>query len=150
LPTLGRYQGWLLLAYPEFVDKFSKLSNEASKILASGKPGVLHHPKVKRMAALDKLVFEVIPSDPAASRYLLGNTLGSKHRAWRRAKFGGQFRIFFRFDSKAKIIIFGWLNDEDSLRAYGSKNDAYSVFLKMLESDSPPSTWTDLLGESKS
>lgn len=100
------------------------------------------------MAALDTLVFEVIPSDPASSKYLLGNTLGPKHRAWRRAKFGGQYRVFFRFDSKAKIIIFGWVNDEDTLRACGSKNDAYQVFLRKLESGRPPSTWTDLLEES--
>ena len=131
------------------MDKLSKLSNEASKILASGKPGAFNHPKVKKMAALDVLLFEIIPSDPASTRYLLGNTLGPKHRSWRRAKFGGQYRLFFRFDSKAKIIIFGWMNDEESLRAYGSKNDAYAVFGKMLESGAPPSTWTDLLGESE-
>ncbi len=100
------------------------------------------------MAALDKLLFEIIPSDPASARYLLGNTLGPKHRAWRRAKFGGQYRLFFRFDSAAKIIIFGWMNDEDTLRAYGSKKDAYAVFVKMLDSGRPPSTWTDLLEES--
>jgi toxin YhaV len=149
LASLGRYHGWLLIAYPGFLDQFARLSAEANKILDLGKPGALNHPKVKRMKALDTLVFEVIPSDPASSKFLLGNTLGPKHRAWRRAKFGGQYRLFFRFDSKAKIIIFGWLNDEDSLRAYGSKKDAYSVFVKMLESGSPPTTWTDLLGESE-
>ena len=100
------------------------------------------------MAALRRLVFEIIPSDPASSRYLLGNTLGPKHRAWRRAKFGGQYRLFFRFDSAAKIIIFAWMNDEESLRSYGSKNDAYAVFARMLETGDPPSTWTDLLGKS--
>jgi toxin YhaV len=148
LPKLGRYQGWLLLAYPEFLDKFSKLSNQAREILASGNPAALHHPKVKRMAALDTLVFDVIPSNPASSRYLLGNTLSPKHRSWRRAKFGGQYRVFFRFDSKAKIIVFGWLNDDETLRSYGSKKDAYAVFRKMLESGHPPTSWGDLLEES--
>lgn len=148
MPKLGRYQGWLIIAYPKFVDELSKLSNEASKVLAAGKPGALSHPKVKKMAALDKLLFEIIPSDPASARYLLGNTLGPKHWAWRRAKFGGQYRLFFRFDNAAKIIIFGWMNDEDTLRAYGSKKDAYAVFVRMLETGRPPSTWTDLLEES--
>ena len=100
------------------------------------------------MAALRRLVFEIIPEDPASPKYLLGNTLGPNYRAWRRAKFGGQYRLFFRFDSAAKIIIFGWMNDEDTLRAYGSKTDAYAVFVRMLETGRPPSTWTDLLEES--
>jgi toxin YhaV len=148
VPILGRYNDWLLIAYPGFVDQYSRFSNEALKLGRSGKPGALNHPKVKKMAALRRLVFEIIPSDPASSRYLLGNTLGPKHRAWRRAKFGGQYRLFFRFDSAAKIIIFAWMNDEESLRSYGSKNDAYAVFARMLETGDPPSTWTDLLGKS--
>lgn len=148
MPNLGRYHGWLILAYPGFVDSYSKFSNDARKILKSGKSGAKAHPRVKIMAALEHLVFDVIPSDPSSSRYLLGNTLGPRYRIWRRAKFGGQYRVFFRFDSKAKIIIYCWVNDEDTLRAYGSKTDAYSVFLKKLEAGSPPTTWTDLLGQS--
>lgn len=148
MPILGRYNDWLLIAYPNFVDQYSKLSNEAKKLVISAGENLSAHPKIKRIAALRRLVFEIIPSDPASARYLLGNTLGPKHRAWRRAKFGGQYRLFFRFDSAAKIIIFGWMNDEESLRSYGSKNDAYAVFSKMLESGTPPSTWTDLLGGS--
>jgi toxin YhaV len=149
VPTLGRYNDWLLIAYPGFIDQYARLSNRAREIARSGKPGSQSHPKVKKMAALRKMVFEVIPSDPASSKFLLGNTLGPKYRAWRRAKFGGQYRLFFRFDIKAKIIIYGWLNDEDSRRAYGSKTDAYAVFGRMLDSGSPPSTWTDLLGEAE-
>jgi toxin YhaV len=149
VPNLGRYRGWLILAYPGFVDSYSKFSNDAKKVFKSGKSGAKSHPKVKLMAALENLVFDVIPSNPASDRYLLGNTLGPKYRIWRRAKFAGQYRIFFRFDSKAKIIIYCWVNDEDTLRAYGSKSDAYLVFLKKLESGHPPSTWTDLLDQSE-
>ena len=148
MPTLGRYNDWLLIAYPGFVDQYASLSNQALEIVRPGKPESKSHPKVKKMAALRKMVFEVIPSDPASSKFLLGNTLGPKYRAWRRAKFGAQYRIFFRFDSKAKIIIFGWLNDEESLRAYGSKTDAYAVFAKKLDSATPPTTWTDLHSQS--
>ena len=38
--------------------------------------------------------------------YRQGNTMGPAFRHWRRAKIGRRFRLFFRFDSKTKIIIF--------------------------------------------
>ncbi len=30
----------------------------------------------------------------------------------RRAKIGRQFRLFLRYDAKAKVIVFAWVNDE--------------------------------------
>ena len=38
------------------------------------------HPEVKLFAALVKIVHELVPSDPEASQFLLGNTLGTQHR----------------------------------------------------------------------
>ena len=69
------------------------------------------HSKVKLFATLQKLVFDVIPEDPARESFLLGNTLGPENRAWRRAKFSQQYRLFFRFDPTAKIIIYAWVWD---------------------------------------
>ncbi len=106
------------------------------------------HSKVKLFATLQKLVFEVIPEDPARESFLLGNTLGPENRAWRRAKFSQQYRLFFRFDSAAKIIIYAWVNDANSLRAYQSKTDAYAVFAKRLHNGNPPNNWDELLSES--
>ena len=40
-----------------------------------------------------------------------------------------------------------WVNDEDTKRAYGSGDDAYRVFRKMLESGHPPDDWKQLLTE---
>lgn len=51
---------------------------------------------------------------------------------------GQRFRLFLRFDTKAKVIIYAWVNDEDTKRTYGSKNDAYAVFRKMLDNGNPP------------
>jgi toxin YhaV len=102
------------------------------------------------MATLNTLVFEVIPHDPAHPRWIQGNTLGPANRMWRRAKFGERYRLFFRFDSRAKILIYGWINDEKSLRERGNRKDAYAVFAKMLASGSPPSRSDELLGESTS
>lgn len=147
--TLERYRGWLLLAHPHFEDQWSTLSNEVVRLASKRPDSYRSHPKTKRLATVEKLVFEVIPSDPANALWLQGNTLGRENRSWRRAKFGQQYRLFFRFDSAAKIIVYGWMNDEHSLRARKSKKDAYSVFATMLQSGNPPSSWDELLEASK-
>jgi toxin YhaV len=62
-------------------------------------------------------MFVTIPTDPTQPEYRQGNTLGDDYKHWFRAKFGGQrFRLFFRFDTKAKVIIYAWVNDEDTKR----------------------------------
>ena len=71
--------------------------------------------------------------------------MGNAFRHWRRAKIGRRFRLFFRFDSKTKIIIFAWVNDENTLRSAGSKSDPYAVFQKMLQRGRPPDDWDALL-----
>jgi toxin YhaV len=53
--------------------------------------------------------------------------------------------LFFRYDSRAKIIVYAWVNDEKSLRTYGARTDAYAVFSKMLTNGNPPHDWDDLL-----
>jgi toxin YhaV len=49
--------------------------------------------------------------------------MGPAFRHWRRAKIGRRFRLFFRFDSKSRIIIFAWINDKNTLRASGAKTE---------------------------
>jgi len=39
-------------------------------------------------------------------------------------KFGGRFRLFFRYDGRARLIVFAWVNDEQTLRKCGAKSDA--------------------------
>jgi toxin YhaV len=43
------------------------------------------------------------------------------------------------------VIVYGWLNDEESLRTRGSRTDAYAVFAKMLRQGNPPATWQELV-----
>ena len=64
--------------------------------------------------------------------------MGAAFRHWRRAKIGRRFRLFFRFDSKNRIIVFAWANDENTLRSSGSRSDPYTVFQRMLEWGHPP------------
>ena len=93
-------------------------------------------------------MLEAIPRDPGSPDYLLGNTLGPDRRFWRRAKIGRRFRLFFRFDSRAKIIVYAWVNDTGILRQAGGKTDVYTVFKSMLARGNPPDSWGDLLSES--
>ena len=75
--------------------------------------------------------------------------MGPTFRHWRRAKIGRRFRLFFRFDFKARIVIFAWVNGELTLRSSGAKTDPYIVFQKMLKSGYPPDDWAALLAASK-
>ena len=103
----------------------------------------------KRLAAITKLAFDVIPQDPTRPEYRQGNTLGEDHKHWFRAKFFQQYRLFFRYHAPSKVIVFAWVNDEDTKRAYESSDDAYRVFRKMLESGHPPDDWNQLLAEAR-
>lgn len=41
----------------------------------------------------------------------------------------------------------GWVNDEDTKRAYGTEDDAYRVFSKILAAGCPPADWNALIKE---
>ncbi|WP_261150032.1 type II toxin-antitoxin system YhaV family toxin [Serratia plymuthica] len=43
--------------------------------------------------------------------------------------------------TRNKTIVIGWVNDFDTLRAYGSKTDAYKVFATKLKAGDPPDSW---------
>ncbi len=84
-----------------------------------------------------------------AAEFRQGNILGKDNRHWFHAKFHERYRLFYRFSSKEKVIIYAWVNDERTLRKAGSKTDPYSVFRSMLESGNPPSTMEQLLAHAK-
>jgi len=68
----------------------------------------------KRLAAITKLAFDVIPQDPARREYRKGGTLGGDREHWLRAKFFQQYRLFFRYHAPSKVIVLAWVNDRDS------------------------------------
>lgn len=141
--------GWTLFAHPIFLDEVETLITKV-EALKEQQPETYHTKNVsKRLAAINKLAFEVIPKDPEASKYRQGETLGKSNKHWFRAKFFQQYRLFFRFETRSKIIVYAWVNDEKNKRAYGNKNDAYLVFGKMLEKGRPPDDWRQLLQEAE-
>lgn len=141
--------GWTIFVHPLFLDELESLISKTEEVRRKD-PENFHKKNVtKRLAAIAKLAFEVIPLDPTLPDYRQGNTLGEEHKHWFRAKFFQQYRLFFRFDSASKIILYVWVNDEKSKRAYGSRSDACRVFERMLHSGHPPDDWAQLLGEAQ-
>lgn len=141
--------GWTLFAHPLFLDQLELLTQQVEAFRQKDAIGFVKKNASKRLAAIAKLAFEVIPQDPARAEYRQGNTLGEDHRHWFRAKFFQQYRLFFRYHAQSKVIVFAWVNDEDTKRAYESGDDAYRVFRKMLESGHPPDNWELLLAEAR-
>ena len=141
--------GWTLLFHDCVIEQLQKLHAAARRAQENDPAGFESNANVKLFRALSQLMLDVVPGDPARDEYRQGNTLGPAHRHWRRAKIGRRFRLFFRYDSKAKVIVYAWVNDEQTLRSSGSKSDPYAVFEKMLGRGNPPDEWSALVQASK-
>ena len=141
--------GWTLLFHDCVIEQLQKLDAAARRAQEKDPESFESNANVKLFRALSQLMLDVVPGDPARDEYRQGNTLGPAHRHWRRAKIGRRFRLFFRYDSKAKVIVYAWVNDEQTLRSSGSKSDPYVVFEKMLGRGNPPDDWNALVQASK-
>lgn len=139
--------GWSLFAHPLFLNQLEAMIRQVEVLRRKDPIDYINKNATKRLAAIAKLAFDVIPQDPGRPEYRQGNTLGAEHRHWFRAKFFQQYRLFFRYHLESKLIVYAWVNDADTKRAYESDDDAYRVFRKMLESGHPPDDWESLLKE---
>ena len=141
--------GWTLLFHDCLIEQLQKLTAAVQRARAQDPRAFESNANVKLFNTLATLILEVVPRNPNRYEYRQGTTMGPTFRHWRRAKIGRRFRLFFRFDSKTRIIIFAWVNDENTLRSSGAKTDPYMVFQKMLKSGHPPDDWDALLACSK-
>jgi len=141
--------GWSIFAHPLFLQQFEALLTQVEDLRLKYPQDYQKKNPTKRLAAIAKLAFEIIPEDPTRSDYRQGNTLGNDYKHWFRAKFFQQYRLFFRYHQESKIIVFVWVNDENSKRAYQSNKDAYLLFKKMLNNGYPPDDFNDLLKQAK-
>ena len=148
-PTPLVIHGWTVFAHPLFLAQIEVLALQVDVLKQNDSVGYVKKNASKRLAAITKLAFDIIPQDPARPEYRQGNTLGDDHKNWFRAKFFQQYRLFFRYHAPSKVIVYAWVNDEDTKRAYESSGDAYRVFRKMLESGYPPDDWNQLLAEAR-
>ena len=138
--------GWRLCAHPLFLDQLERLVAAVERARRADPAGWHGKADARLLAALRDLMLERIPHDPLGPTFRQGNTLGAAHRHWLRAKFGGnRFRLFFRADSRARVIVFAWVNDRDTLRKAGAATDPYAVFARLLAGGNPPGAWIALL-----
>lgn len=141
--------GWKIFFHPCFTAQLMQLAAEVAALKAAQPDEYLKKKPTKLLAAITRVVKEVIAADPFSTQFRHGGSLGGEHKHWFRAKFLQQFRLFYRCSERHKTIILGWVNDENSLRAYNSKTDAYKVFARMLAAGYPPDDWDALLLEAK-
>jgi len=132
------------------LDQLARLVEAVERDQKSDPKNYTSKPNAKLLKAVSSIALERVPQDPTDKRYRLGDTLGDGYKHWFRDKFGGgRFRLFFRYDSKSKVIIYAWINDENTLRTYGAKSDAYAVFSSMLTDGNPPDNWDPLVASCK-
>ena len=141
--------GWTILAHPLFLDQVNRLTAAAeadTKPRASRRDSDQVNPNTRLLGHLIDLAFDKIPRDPGNPAYRQGTTLGRDRTHWFRGKTGnGRYRLFYRYHSAARIIIYAWVNDAQTLRKTGSRPDAYAVFGRMLGHGNPLDNWDALL-----
>src|SRR5450759_5293000 len=100
--------GWLVFLHPLLLGQLEKLATAAEK-----EPALTPGPNRKLLGHLRDLMFDNIPQLPDAPAFRHGGALRGGRREWFRAKTGnGRYRLFYRFDSRARIIVYVWVNDD--------------------------------------
>lgn len=135
---------WTIYFHPIFEDQLSLLIKKVQNLKRRFPDAYKKKKATKILIAINQII-KTLSIDPTSSAYRQGKTLGDRYTNWRRVKFFQQYRLFFRFNETAKVVVIAWVNDDSCLRAYESRNDAYKVFTKMLDAGEPPSGWEDLL-----
>ena len=137
--------GSKLYTHPLFDRQLRRLTDQVQSLARNDPVGYRDQPATKLLATINRYVREIIPDDPNAAEFRQGNTLGGDNRHWFRAKFHERYRLFYRFSSREKVIVYAWVNDAGTLRKSGSKTDPYQAFKSMLDAGDPPRSVERLL-----
>ena len=94
--------GWTIFAHPLFLAQLEVIVQQVEVLKERDPVEYVKKNANKRLAAIAKLAFDVIPQDPTRLEYRQGNTLGSDYKHWFRAKFFQQYRCSFAITRPAK------------------------------------------------
>jgi len=119
-----RRHGWTLLFHDCVIEQLQKLHAAARRAQERDPKSFQSSANAKLFRALSHAILDAVPADPGSDEYRQGHTLGPAHRRWRRIKIGRRFRLFFRYDSAVRVIVYAWVNDEQTLRSSASTSDA--------------------------
>lgn len=134
--------------HPCFLEQVERLAGAVEEERRKAKGKAPQTANAKLLRRIVEIALDEVPADPAQSDYRQGKTLGAGRTHWFRAKFGSRrFRLFFRFSTAKKLIIYAWVNDEDTLRTYGSQRDAYREFGRRPDAGRPPDSWKELAAQ---
>ena len=139
--------GWTFLAWPAFDARWVALLRAVAAQRHAAGPGAPPpaSPEATLLAALVRVIRDHVARDPNAPAFRLRDDLA----AWRRVKFLGRLRLFYRFSSKHRLVVLTWLNDEHTLRKAGAATDPYAVFAAMLARGEVPADWDALAAEAR-
>ncbi len=104
--------GWTLYTHPLFTEQYLSLKSQVETFKKKEPKGYVKKNATKRLAAIQRLIFQLIPHDPTSPEFRQGNALGGENKHWFRAKFFQQYRLFFRYHLESKVIVYAWVNDE--------------------------------------
>ncbi|MDE0305801.1 MAG: type II toxin-antitoxin system YhaV family toxin [Albidovulum sp.] len=141
--------GWTLPFRNCVIDQLRKLHQTVERARRRGPAGFASTASVQLFHALSRQMRETVPQDPSRKERLQGSALGTRDRQRRCAKIARRFRLYFRYDARAKMIVYAWVKDQSTLRSSGSRTDPYAVFTRMLAQGNPPDDWATLMTASR-
>jgi len=137
---------WDLFYFRLFHERLTQLERDVQTLVDVDPQAFTSHPKAKLLRAVYDSITCTVPENPDHDEFRLGKALG-EYSNWRRVKHGlpQRYRLFFKFASAQRKIIYAWLNDENTLRKEGDKNDVYEVFKRLLRRGEVPDSIDELL-----
>ena len=84
--------GWTVFAHPLFLAQIEALARQVETLKQKDPVGYVKKNASKRLVAITKLAFDVIPQDPTRPEYRQGATLGDDHKQSDRLRLGERRR----------------------------------------------------------
>ncbi len=108
-----RVNGWTLLFHDRVLERLSHLYSAAIQDERRDPDGFDGRATAPLFAELSQILLKSVPANPSREDYRQGGRLGTTHHHWRQAKVGQRYGVFFRFDSRSRVIVYAWVCDID-------------------------------------
>jgi len=72
--------GWTVFAHPLFLGQIEALAQQVETLQQKDPAGYVKKNASKRLAAITRLAFDVVPQDPTRPEYRQGGALGDHHK----------------------------------------------------------------------